>query len=228
MERVSAVPVPQPRARTADSAADPAAGSAPAPDSAGSRRSLAAGLLLGAAGATVVLLASGQVWAEGRAATGGGALPLTADGQDVTGAPAALAIVALAALVAVFAVRGAGRRLVAVLLALSGLGAALSAWAGASDRTALDEEAARTTGDAAATIEALTHTAWPYVTAAGGLLILIAGLLALRFGSRWPTMSGRYERDGTPRPRKAPRTAPDPDRPEELWKALDRGEDPTG
>lgn len=40
-------------------------------------------------------------------------------------------------------------------------------------------------------------------------------------------MSGRYERDGTPRPRKAARTAPDPDRPEDLWKALDRGEDPT-
>ncbi|SCK11573.1 trp region conserved hypothetical membrane protein [Streptomyces sp. AmelKG-D3] len=276
MDDVSAAPVPQPRAVTADPAsgapsgaapeaepgaapettaapgpeaepttaagpgADPApcsgAGVAPAPGVAsdspgggsGSRRSLAAGLLLGAVGATVVLLASGQTWAEGLAATGGGALPLTADGQDVTGAPAALAIVGLAALVAVFAVRGVGRRTVAVLLALSGLGAAVSAWAGASDSTALDEQAARTTGDTAATINALTHTAWPYVTAAGGLLILLAGLLALRYGSRWPTMSGRYERDGTPRPRKAPRTAPDPDRPEELWKALDRGEDPTG
>ncbi|MFJ9623569.1 TIGR02234 family membrane protein [Streptomyces sp. NPDC101181] len=217
MEGVSAVPVPQPRARTA----------AAAPDSAASRRSLAAALLLGAAGATVVLLASGQTWAEGRAATGGGALPLTADGRDVTGVPAALAIVALAALVAVFAVRGAGRWTVAALLALSGLGAGLSAWAGAGDRTALDEEAARTTGDAAATVDALSHTAWPYVTAAGGLLILLAGLLALRYGSRWPTMSAKYERDGTPRPRKAARTAPDPERPEELWKALDRGEDPT-
>lgn len=225
MERVSAVPVPQPRTDTADPAPDSPADSS---DGRGGRRSLAAGLFLGAAGATVVLLASGQIWAEGRAATGGGALPLTADGRDVTGAPAALAIVGLAALVAVFAVRGAGRRLVAVLLALSGLGAALSAWAGASDSSALDEQAARTTGDTAATIDALTHTAWPYVTAVGGLLILLAGLLALRFGSRWPTMSGRYERDGTPRPRKAPRTAPDPDRPEELWKALDRGEDPTG
>ncbi|MFE3402264.1 TIGR02234 family membrane protein [Streptomyces anulatus] len=221
MEGVSAVPVPQPRARTAASA--PGA----APDSAGSRRSLAAGLLLGAAGATVVLLASGQTWAEGDAATGGGALPLTVDGQDVTGVPAALAVVGLAALVAVFAVRGTGRRIVAALLALSGLGATLSAWAGASDSTALDEEAARTTGDAAATIHALSHTAWPYVTAAGGLLILLAGLLALRYGSRWPAMSGKYERDGTPRPGKAPRTASDPDRPEDLWKALDRGEDPT-
>ncbi|WP_203185635.1 TIGR02234 family membrane protein [Streptomyces pratensis] len=216
MEYVSAVPVPQPRARAAS-----------APDSAGGRRSLAAGLLLGAAGATVVLLASGQTWAEGEAAVGGGALPLSADGQDVTGLPAALAVVGLAALVAVFAVRGAGRRLVAGLLAVSGLGAGLSAYAGASDSAALNERAAQTTGNTAATVHALSHTAWPYVTAAGGLLILLAGLLALRYGSRWPAMSGRYERGGTPRPRKAARTAPDPDRPEELWKALDRGEDPT-
>lgn len=216
MGYVSAVPVPQPRARAAT-----------APDSAGSRRSLAAGLLLGAAGATVVLLASGQTWAEGRAAVGGGTLPLTADGQDVTGLPAALAIVGLAALVAVFAVRGSGRVVVAGLLALSGLGAGLSAYLGASDRVALDEKAAQTTGNTSATIDALSHTAWPYVTAVGGLLILLAGLLALRYGSRWPAMSGRYERDGTPRPRKAAAVPVDPDRPEDLWKALDRGEDPT-
>lgn len=216
MEYVSAVPVPQPRTRAAS-----------APDSAGSRRSLAAGLLLGAAGATVVLLASGRTWAEGRAAVGGGTLPLSADGRDVTGLPAALAVVGLAALVAVFAVRGAGRLLVAGLLAVSGLGAGLSAYAGASDSDALDEKAAQATGNTAATVDALSHTAWPYLTAAGGLLILLAGLLALRYGRHWPAMSGRYERDGTPRPRKAPRTAPDPDRPEDLWKALDRGEDPT-
>jgi uncharacterized membrane protein (TIGR02234 family) len=208
---VSAVPVPQPRAGSASAS--------------GSRRSLAAALFLGAVGATVVLLAAGQVWAEGRASVGGGTLPLDAQGSDVTGVPTALAIVGLAALVAVFAVRSAGRLLVAALLALSGAGAALAAFLGASDSAALDEKAAKTTGDAAATVEALTHTAWPYVTVAGSLLILLAGLLALRYGKQWPTMSGRYERDGTPRPRKAP--VVDPDRPEDLWKALDRGEDPT-
>ncbi|MFF3728877.1 TIGR02234 family membrane protein [Streptomyces sp. NPDC002476] len=215
MGYVSAVPVPQPRTRTA------------APGAAVSRRSLAAGLLLGAAGATVVLLASGRTWAEGRAAVVGGSLPLTADGQDVTGLPAALAVVGLAALVAVFAVRGGGRLVVAGLLALSGLGAALSASLGASDSSALNEKAAQTTGDTSATVQALAHTVWPYVTAAGGLLILLAGLLALRYGRLWPSMSGRYERDGTPRPRRAAGRAPDPDRPEDLWKALDRGEDPT-
>lgn len=210
---MSAVPVPQPRAESATPV-----------DS--SRRSLAAALFLGAVGATVVLLASGRIWAEGTAAVGGGTVPLDADGSDVTGVPTALAIVGLAALVAVFAVRRAGRLLVSALLALSGAGAALAAFLGASDSAALGAKAARTTGDTAATVDALSHTVWPYVTVAGSLLILLAGLLALRYGKRWPAMSGRYERDGTPRPRKAP--VVDPDRPEDLWKALDRGEDPTG
>ncbi|MFE7131474.1 TIGR02234 family membrane protein [Streptomyces sp. NPDC057638] len=190
------------------------------------RRTLAPALLLGAAGAAVVLLSGGQIWAEGTASVGGGSIPLDAEGGDITGLPAALAVVGLAALVAVFAVRGAGRILVSGLLALSGAGAALAAVLGAGDRDALDEEAAKTTGDIAATIDGLTHTAWPYVAAAGGVLILLAGLLALRYGRSWPAMSGRYERQGGPR---ATTKAPvDPDRPDELWKALDRGEDPTG
>ncbi|AZM88738.1 MULTISPECIES: TIGR02234 family membrane protein [Streptomyces] len=198
---------------------------AEAPDSSTGRRTVAVALLLGALGATVVLLASGRTWARGSAAIGGGTLPLTADGRAVTGLPAALAIVGLAALVAVFAVRGRGRLLVSGLLALSGLGAALAAVAAADDRAALDERAATATADTAARVGELTHTAWPYVTASGAALILLAGLLALRFGSGWPAMGGRYERDGSPRGRTP---APvDPDRPEDLWKALDRGEDPT-
>ncbi|MFD7083319.1 TIGR02234 family membrane protein [Streptomyces sp. NPDC002181] len=214
---VSAVPPPRNDADAPDAPQ--------APDGRGGRRSVAVALLFGALGASVVLLASGRVWARGTAAVGGGSLPLTADGRAVTGLPAALAIVGLAALVAVFAVRGRSRLLVSGLLALSGLGAALAAVLAADDRQALDAQAARTTADTAAQVGALTHTAWPYITAAGGALILVAGLLALRFGSGWPAMGGRYERDGSPRPRKA--AAVDPDRPEDLWKALDRGEDPT-
>ncbi|MGW6688969.1 TIGR02234 family membrane protein [Streptomyces sp. NPDC054961] len=221
---VSVVPPP----RTDDAAAsgpDPETGR----DQGGGRRSVAAALLLGALGATVVLLASGRVWARGTAAIGGGSLPLSADGRAVTGVPAALAIVGLAALVAVFAVRGRGRLLVSALLALSGLGAALAALAYADGREALDAAAARTTADTAAQVAGLTHTAWPYVTAAGAALILVAGVLALWCGHAWPAMGGRYERDGGPGRSRSRRAAVvDPDRPEDLWKALDRGEDPTG
>ncbi|MGW0392366.1 TIGR02234 family membrane protein [Streptomyces sp. NPDC003042] len=216
MGYVSAVPPPQPPTPTDD---------AEAPESGGGRRSVAVALLLGALGATVVLLASGRVWARGSAAVGDGSLALTADGRAVTGLPAALAIVGLAALVAVFAVRGRGRLLVSGLLALSGLGAALASVAAADDRRALDERAATATADTAARVAGLTHTAWPYIAAAGAVLILLAGLLALRYGRSWPAMGGRYERDGSPRTRTP--AAVDPDRPEDVWKALDRGEDPT-
>lgn len=190
------------------------------------RRSLAVALLSGALGAAVALLATRQRWSEGTATVAGGSFPLTARGSDVTGVPAALAIVGLAALVAVFAVRRAGRLAVSALLALSGLGIVTAALVGASDSGALDEKAAQASGDTSATVASFSHTAWPYVAAVGGLLILLAGLLALRYGRLWPAMSGRYERDGAPRPRRA--AAPvDPDRPEDIWKALDRGEDPT-
>ncbi|GAA1003738.1 MULTISPECIES: TIGR02234 family membrane protein [Streptomyces] len=190
------------------------------------RRSLAAALLCGALGAAVALLASRQHWAEGTAAVAGGAFPLTAKGSEVTGVPAALAVVGLAALVAVFAVRRLGRVLVSALLALSGAGTVAAALQGAFDSSVLDEKAARAAGDTAATAATLSHTGWPYVAAAGGTLLFLAGLIALRHGRRWPAMSGRYERSAAPRTG-ASRPV-DPDRPEELWKALDRGEDPTG
>ncbi|MEU6305836.1 TIGR02234 family membrane protein [Streptomyces chartreusis] len=212
MEYVTAVPHPR----------SEAPGSARA-----GRMSLAVALLCGAVGAAVALLATRQRWSEGTATVAGGPFPLTAKGSDVTGVPASLAIVGLAALVAVFAVRRAGRFMVAGLLALSGAGTVAAALLGASDSTALDEQAARASGDTSATVQALTHTAWPYVAAVGGALLLLAGLLALRYGRLWPGMSGRYERNGAPRPRRRPEAAGDPDRPEELWKALDRGEDPT-
>jgi len=191
------------------------------------RLSLAVALPAGALGAAVALLATRQRWSEGTATVAGGAFPLTARGSDVTGVPAALAIVGLAALVAVFAVRRSGRLLVAALLALCGAGTIAAALLGASDSSALDEKAAQAAGDTSATVDALSHTAWPYVAAVGGALILLAGLLALTYGRHWPAMSGRYERDGAPKPRRRAAVV-EPDRPEDIWKALDRGEDPTG
>lgn len=157
-------------------------------------------LLSGALGAAVALLATRQQWSEGTATVAGGNFPLTAKGSDVTGVPASLAIVGLAALVAVFAVRRAGRFLVAALLALSGVGTIAAALLGVNDSSALDEQAAKASGDTSATVDTLSHTAWPYVAVAGGVLLLLAGLLALRYGRLWPAMSGRYERSGTPVP----------------------------
>ncbi|WP_181769156.1 TIGR02234 family membrane protein, partial [Streptomyces albidus (ex Kaewkla and Franco 2022)] len=170
----------------------------------------------------------GQVWSHSTASFAQGELPVKAKGSDVTGLPSALALVGLAALVAVFAVKRKSRALVAGLLTMCGAGALTSTLLSADDSAPLADKAAKASGLAHSGIEAVHVSAWPYVSAVGGALLLLAGALSVRYGPAWPSMSGsgRYER--TPRrPRSAPAPV-DPDRPEDLWKALDRGEDPTG
>ena len=61
----------------------------------------------------------------------------------------------------------------------------------------------------------------PAAWAASGALAVAGALLAWR-GPSWPPLSGRYERGAS-----APRAEAASD-PRDLWKALDRGEDPTG
>ncbi|MES4905240.1 MULTISPECIES: TIGR02234 family membrane protein [unclassified Streptomyces] len=221
---MSAAAVPQPRAHH-----EPTASAARS-----RRRSLGVALLSGALGAALVLLATSRTWAKGTAAVAKGTLQQHADGDDITGLPGALAVVGLAALVAVFAVNRLGRWVVSGLLALSGAGIVVSSALGASDKAALEEKASQATGLADSAIHDVAYTPWPWVAMVGGLLLLLAGLLALGYGRHWPAMSGRYERAGGggksrgagARVRRGG-PAGDPERPEELWKALDRGEDPT-
>lgn len=212
---------------TSESPASAESGASPARSRA-SRRALAVALLCGALGAALALIAAGQIWSESTASFAQGSVPVRAKGGQVTGLPSALALVGLAALVAVFAVRRAGRLLVAGLLALCGAGVIASALFGADDSGALTEQAAQTTGLSGSGIGPVELSAWPYISAVGGLLLVLAGVLALRYGKGWPSMagSGRYERSArVDRAARARRV--DPDRPEDLWRALDRGEDPT-
>jgi uncharacterized membrane protein (TIGR02234 family) len=224
-----------PAAPAGRSAGDPSVpsggGRSASPAAARSRaagRALGVALLLGAAGAAAALVAGGQVWNEATASFAQGQVPVQAKGGDVTGLPSALALVGLASLVAVLAVRRKSRAVVAGLLTLCGAGTVVSPLLSADDRAPLVEKAAKTSGLTQSGIEAVHVTAWPYLSAAGGVLLLLAGVLAVRYGAQWPSMSGssRYER--TSRRQRGVPAAVDPDRPEDMWKALDRGEDPTG
>jgi uncharacterized membrane protein (TIGR02234 family) len=202
----------------------------PGPRGAGSHRAVAAALLLGVAGAAVVLTAGSRTWQHASTGFGDTTMGVDVSGRAVTGLPGALALVGLAALVAVFAVRGVSRLVVAGLLTLCGAGVIAAALLATRDTAALAEAAADATGLTRASVDGPTTTAWPMVCAAGGALLLAAGLVALVQSRTWPGMSGRYDREG-PAPARTTRAVRparlDPDRPEDLWKALDRGEDPT-
>ncbi|MFF7589765.1 TIGR02234 family membrane protein [Kitasatospora purpeofusca] len=210
-------------ARTDAVSADPAA--APAPAARAGRRTLGVMLLLTVLGAVLVLTAAGRVWAEGLAGT----LEVSVTGGKISELPAGLALVALAAAVAVFAARGAGRLAVGALTVLAGLGAAAAAAAGAGDTAALDAEAARKLALTGSAATGVGHTAWPWVALLGGLLLALAGFLTVRYGRGWPAMGSRYEAPtgGAPVRRSAAARNSAAQTPADLWKALDRGEDPT-
>ncbi|MEZ0093102.1 TIGR02234 family membrane protein [Streptacidiphilus sp. EB129] len=223
--------LPQPRTE-ADSGADAQPGATDVPGDAaaarggsGSRRSLALMLLLTVLGAALVLLAVGQTWARGTVDFQGTRVAVSAGGSQTTGLPGALALVGLAAAVAVFAVRGAARRAVGLLLALAGAAAAVAAVTGAAGDDALNRRAVAAVGLSRAVATGVSHSVWPWAAAVGGLLLLAAGLLVLVRGRDWPGMSSRYEAPAKPAVTKTTRN--NPDSPADLWKALDRGEDPT-
>ena len=223
----------EPAGARGPAAGEPTAGSDPAPAAAGprpDRRSLALMLLASVLGAAVVLVATGQTWARGSVAFQSSLLKVSATGSETSGLPGALALVGLASAVAVFAVRGAARKALGLLLALAGAGTVASALVSATGSGPLDDRAARAIGLTRATATAVGHTGWPWVAALGGLLLLLAGLLVVARGRDWPGMSSRYEAPGAAgaaAPARRKPAAPGPDTPADLWKAMDRGEDPT-
>jgi hypothetical protein len=60
---------------------------------------------------------------------------------------------------------------------------------------------------------------WPVLAAVGGVAVVVAGALTIARSGHWPAMGTRYERPARNRHHAA--------HPEQLWEALDRGEDPT-
>ncbi|WP_239678593.1 Trp biosynthesis-associated membrane protein [Natronosporangium hydrolyticum] len=178
------------------------------------RRLLTLTVLLCALGAVLVLVAVGRTWlvevtprpaplSEIRTETTGGQLRpwLPASGW-----------VALAGAGALLAIRGWPRRLVGALLATAG--------------------ALLVAGAVASLAEPELSSGWPWATLAGGAAVAVAGVIAAARGHQWPSMGARYERSPAARRARRGDLAADPARstsarPEELWDALDQGEDPT-
>ncbi|MDT4939285.1 MAG: hypothetical protein QOG80_2956 [Pseudonocardiales bacterium] len=200
-----------------------------------SRTQFGAALLLELLGGAMSLLLATRDWQTVRTAR---ERPLADDVLQVTGrtldaAPTALALVALAGVVAVLATRGVVRRMIGGVIGAAG---GLLVWRGLTGLGALSAQRARDlvqsrhSGvgvDVTSLPRVTVHEQWPWLTAACGALVLVAGALALARGHRWSAMSARYEAPTAapvaPQDVAAARSRADAT----LWKALDSGDDPT-
>jgi uncharacterized membrane protein (TIGR02234 family) len=192
------------------------------------RRELTAAVLAAVAAGGLALSAGGQAWAE---VTTLRPAPLPPVEGLLTGSEAAplvpaAGLVLLAAALALLAVRGAGRVLVGLLMALAG---GVLAWSGLRALTGgLDAIAPELSGD---TSSAEVSVAGPVLAILAALLGVGAGVLVVLRSRGWPAMGRRYERttatDGGTDSRRPARPETDEDRAQAAWKALDRGEDPT-
>lgn len=207
------------------------------------RREYALVLLLGLAGAALVLLSIRQAWAQvvTVAPQPLSAVTVSVRGQDLVPLAGALGLAALAGLAAVLATRGLVRRLVGVLLVGFGVGAAVAVsmhlgraavLAAAAGTAAASSPAGSVTGGSApgagfavpgvvggsmAGHVTMAGLPWRWAVLLGALAVVAAGVLVTWRGATWPVMSSRYDQPAARRPAD---TAT-------LWDSLSMGVDPT-
>lgn len=153
---------------------------------------------------------------------------LSRTGYDLSSAPIALSLAALAGFGASFAVRGWVARLIGVLVVLTGVGLVWAAVAVLIDppRNAGDPEVVLPVGPEL--LDPLQVHTWAVViTAAGGLLIAVGGLWTV-LRPRRSGLGRRYEAPGRAVPAVAGADVVDAESAADWWKALDAGDDPTG
>jgi uncharacterized membrane protein (TIGR02234 family) len=175
-------------------------------------------LLLGAAGAGLVVFAVRQAWAQA-IFTPPHPLPaqdISVTGQQLVPLASALALAALACLAAVIATRSVARCAAGVLLAILGAGVAAAVVGGSGTSAVLSVAradaaagplggsttsgtspggAARGIVIAGSTGHVVLATApWREAVLCGAVAIVLAGLATAWRGQRWPVMSTRFQR----------------------------------
>lgn len=173
-------------------------------------------MLLGLATAGFSAVAGNQRWAEGHPGADVAYAELT-DGAQVPLAPAlSLALLAVWGLLLVL--RGRARRSIAmigVLVALAALGTVI---AGRSSLIHHYDQIFAPMGTETYTV---TFTGWYWLAMGLSALAVVASALAVTYVQHWPEMGSRYDAPGTAA------SAPEPETPLEIWKAIDEGRDPT-
>lgn len=192
-------------------------------------------VLLGLASAALAAVAGNKPWTDveepgGDCGSQFANVPESLFDALAKGAPlaGALGLVVLAAWGVLLVTRGWTRRIMAGLATVASLGylvVAIEAYWSLKEATL--EAAEKQFGDAGPSCEAasvwMNNTWWPAALTAGVLLVL-AGLLAVWLAPAWPEMGTRYDAPGS-----GPAAPADPANQSniDLWKQLDEGHDPT-
>lgn len=185
----------------------------------------AATLLTGLAAAALVTLGASRPWVTATARVDG--LPVikgSASGADVAPLAAALGFVLLAGFGAVVATRGRWRQAVGGSILVASVVVLLAALLPGQSTDAIEADLSAhgwAGGDYS------SHAvAWRWLVVAGAVLCAAAGAAVLRWGARWATMGARYDPPAGGSAADdvaATELTSEPD----LWKAIDRGHDPT-
>ena len=173
-------------------------------------------VVLGIIGTGLAAFAGGRPWAS---ADGPGTTLVDSSGGHEPLA-AALGLAGLACWGVLLVTRGWLRRGIAVLSVLVAVGLVGTSVVGRASTL----RSARTATVNLGSLPTGSHTtAWWYVALVAAVLALLAALLSVRYVPAWPEMGSRYDA-----PTAAPQQ-PDPSQMEgiDLWRAIDRGHDPT-
>jgi hypothetical protein len=176
---------------------------------------------LGLLGGAAVTIAAGRPWATLRVRVAG--LPashVSVTGTEVLPVVSALGALVLAGAVVTVATRGVARRVCGLVVACAGVVVVVAVANAEPALAALLQD--RLVGAAGRPDpEAGTAaSAWRWLCAAGGVAAALFGLVVSWRESAWPGMGARYDAPSAPR-----RGVGEHD--SDLWRALDRGEDPT-
>lgn len=196
------------------------------------RRGYALTLLAGLGGGLLAVLGASRPWARVDAAAAGmPPSPVAVSGGAAVPWLTALALVVCASWLAVLATAGPARRAVGVLSLVSALAVVvgtLTGGAAVSAALAVAVEASPTSaqGSGTALAAGAARTAWPLLTALGGLLAAAAAAVVAVHGHRLPSMGRRYS-SPVPAPTREAAAAPSSDDPADWWQELDEGRDPT-
>ena len=182
------------------------------------RRTYALTVVVGLAAAALTAVAGSRTWATGQASAAGMRVDTTVPGSQAAPLVAALGLVALAGWGVVLVTRGRLRRLVAVVGLLASLGAFAAAvhgltTVGGDVRSALLDQ-----GAGGGSLGWQT-SGWPALAIAAALVAAGAFLVAVLGARGWPEMGSKYDAPAA----RADASGGEPD----MWRALDKGEDPT-